>query len=580
MPTITISREDIHQLIGRDISDRALSDVMEQSKVGYHSITGDEMMLEIPSDRPDLLSAEGIARELRGLLKIETGLVRYTVGRSNVSIEIDPTVRDVRPCIVSAVVEDIVLSDLSIRQLMQLQEKLHMSYGRTRRKVSVGVHDLDKITHRLTYAGVDPDKIRFVPLGEEVPMSGTQILRETSKGREYGHIIEAFPRYPLLFDSDDNVLSLPPIINGVLTTVTESTRNLLLDVTGTETKLVKFVLNIITTSLRDRGGIIKSVLIRDGKRRERTPNLQPNTRRLRAGKANELIGTQLEARQIASLLERMRYGIKDIKADSLTVDVPSYRTDVLHEVDLIEDVAIAYGLEALQPEVPFTPTIGRSLDITRFSGTAREIMVGFGFQEVISYVMTSSTILFEKMGREPTPVVEVANPIVEEYSILRCSLLPGLLSFLGYNKHVSYPQRVFECGDVVLINDSRPTGTENQKRVAAAISDHKVSYEDIQSVLYGFLMNLNVTDWSIKPSSDPSFIDGRCATIEKGQNQMGVVGEISPDALLRFSLENPTAAFEISLDSCMNTHHTNLNSGHLHNTRRPPTLLRAKTARL
>jgi phenylalanyl-tRNA synthetase beta chain len=403
----------------------------------------------------------------------------------------------------------------------------------------------------LTYAGVEPKQIHFIPLGEEKLMDGNQILQQTPKGREYGDIIKRSSHYPLLFDSEGRVLSLPPIINSITTTVTEETQNLLLDVTGTDRRLLKCVLNIIATSLADRGGKINSAKIIDGKDIEYTPDLRPSIQRFACKNAGQLIGIKLKPQQVTALLKKMRYGVKEVKGDVLTVQIPSYRSDILHEVDLIEDVAISYGIRALKPEMPFTPTIGRNLDITRFSGIARDVMIGFGFNEILSFVMSSPALLFKKMNRPIDSLVEVANPLVAEYSVLRDQLLPGLMDFLSYNRHVSYPQKIFECGDVVSIDEASSTRTTCQRRLAGAVSDHIASYEVIQSVVFGLLNNLNVSRWSIHLAEEASFINGRCASLRLRGSQIGILGEINPEVLERFHLENPVAAFEINLQECM-----------------------------
>ena len=551
MPTITISKDDLCQLVGRKLSQQDLLDVLVLSKIVHEETLGDEMTLEICSDRPDLLSAEGIAREICGLLEIETGLKQYKVTKSDISLKVDRSVKLIRPHIVSALVEGVVLSDLMIRQLMQLQEKLHLGYGRNRRKVSVGIHDIDKVNHSLVYAGIRPEKICFTPLGETRPMNGKEILQQNAKGKEYRHIIESYPRYPLLFDSNGEVLSLPPIINGVTTTVNEHTKNLLLDVTGTDPKLVRFVLNMMAANLADRGATIKSVRVTDGGIVQYTPDLSPSISKLNVGNACDLLGLELKPKQVAALLRKMRYGIKSIRGDVLLVQVPAYRSDIMHEVDLIEDVAIGYGIAALDPEMPFTPTIGHNLDITGYSTIVRDIMIGCGFQEIVNFVLTNPTALFDRMNRQPEKIVEIANPVARDYSVLRNNLLPGLMDFLSYNKHVSYPQKVFECGDTVTVCENTPTRTLNRRKLAAAISNHVASYEDIQSVLYSLLKYLKVTGWSIAPAVDPSFIDGRCAEIFLGSSRIGVLGEINPSVLLEFGLENPVAGLEIDLQACM-----------------------------
>ena len=550
MPTITISIHDMCNLIGREITPERLSEALSLTKCGHASSAEDEMTVEVTSDRPDLLSTEGIARELRGLLGIETGLRKYQVARSNATLRIDRSVLDIRPYMSSAVAENVNLAGDAVRQIMQMQEKIHATYGRNRRKVSIGVHDFDTVTHDLIYAGVEPEKISFIPLDETRPMNGKQILELTPKGREYGHIIRDFPRYPLLYDSKGNVLSLPPIINGILTKVTDKTRNVLLDVTGTDEELVDQALVLMATTLAERGAVIKDVRVRSPKREKRTPNLSPRLWALRPKAVCEVLGIQLTSRQIASQLKKMRYGVGGGR-EVLRVFAPAYRRDLLHEVDLIEDVAIAYGYGRFEPVIPLTATIGRERTITPFGRLVRDLMVGFGFQEIFTFIMTSPQILFQKMNTPADEVVEVENPISLEYSILRNSLLPGIINFLSYNKHVAYPQKVFECGDVVVVDRKAATKTLNRRRLSGVICNHTVSYEDVQAVVYSLIRNLGVKESSIERLDHPSFVRGRAAAMSLSGHKLGVLGEIDPSVLERFGIENPIAAFEIDVEESM-----------------------------
>ncbi len=550
MPTITISIQDMYSLIGRKMTPEQLSEALSLTKCGHASMAGDEMAVEVTSDRPDLLSAEGIARELRGLLGIETGLRKYKVTRSDVTLRIDRSVLDIRPCMSSAVVENVNLAGDAVRQIMQMQEKIHATYGRNRRKVSIGVHDLDTVTHNLIYAGVEPEKISFIPLDENRPMNGKEILELTLKGREYGHIIKHFSRYPLLYDSKGNVLSLPPIINGILTRITEKTRNVVLDVTGTNEEAVDQALILMATTLAERGATIKDVRVLSPQGEKRTPDLSPQVWTLRPKTVCEILGVPLTSRQIASELKKMRYGVRS-GGEGLRVIAPAYRRDLLHEVDLVEDVAIAYGYGRFEPVIPLTATIGRERTITAFARLVRDLMVGFGFQEILTFIMTSPQILFEKMNAPAEEVVEVENPISLEYSVLRNSLLPGILNFLSYNKHVAYPQRVFECGDVVIVDRKIATRTVNRRKLSGLICDHTVSYEDVQAVVYSLMRNLGVKEWSVDRLDHPSLVRGRAAAMSLHGLKLGVLGEIDPSVLERLGLENPTAAFEIDVEELM-----------------------------
>ncbi len=517
-------------------------------KCEVDSLSGDELILEVTSDRPDLLCAEGIARELRGLLGIETGLVNYKLKTSDLKIYVDKSISKVRPYIAGALVKNLEFTDDFVKQIMQLQEKLHLTYCRNRTKVSVGIHDAKTITHELTYAGVRPEKIKFIPLDETREMNGTEILESTPKGREYGGIIKNFSVYPLLFDSDTKVLSLPPIINGIVTKVTPETTSLILDITGTDMKLVNFVNNIMVSSLIERGGQAKTATVIYDRKRINTPDLSPYRRNLNLSYANEILGLNLKTGQARSILRKMRYGVKPKSKNSLTVIIPAYRADIMHEIDLVEDLAIAYGYDKLDPTMPMSATIGSERNITKLTRKIRDLMVGLGFIEVLNYVMTGENTISSKMDATSEKIVKIANPLSLDFSVLRNWLIPDLLNFLSFNKHVPYPQNIFECGETVEINDVTPNKTITKRKLAALVCDHKISYEDIQSNLYSLLQNAGGDGWSLHRTEHSSFIKGRVASIKVSGVEAGIIGEIHPRILERFEIENPVGAFEIDLE--------------------------------
>jgi len=547
MPTLQIGYRDLCRLVRREFPLDTLEEKLFLMKCEVESVSGDDLFLEVTSDRPDLLCTEGIARELRGLIGVETGLAKYQVAKGDLRIRVDRSIKNIRSYIAGAVVRGLELTDDSVRQIMQLQEKLHLTYCRNRSKVSIGIHDADNVTHKLAYAGVEPDKIRFTPLDGDREMNGYEILESTPKGKEYGWIIKHFPRYPLLYDSEGKVLSMPPIINGVVTQVTPETSNLILDVTGTDLKLVNFVNNIIVSNLAERGGKIESARIIYGNQEIQSPDLRPSAKQLSLSFINETLGLELEARQVAHLLKKMRYGVESVSKNRLTAIIPAYRSDIMHEVDLVEDLAIAYGYDSLKPTMPMTATIGSETSITKVTRKIRDLMAGLGYIEVLNYIMTSKHQDAEKMRLPAETMAEIANPISSDFSALRSWLLPGLLSFLSSNKHVPYPQKIFECGGAVAIDDRMPTRTFTKRKVAAAICDHKVSYEDVQSSLYSLLKNAGADSWHLQKADHPSFIKGRVAEITIADERVGLLGEIHPQLIENFDIENPVAAFELDL---------------------------------
>jgi phenylalanyl-tRNA synthetase beta chain len=543
-----VGYNDLCELVGRELTIGLLEEKLFLMKCEVESSSGDELVLEVTSDRPDLLCAEGIARELRGLLGIETGLVNYKLTTSDLKIYVDRSISKVRPYIAGALVKNLEFTDEFVKQIMQLQEKLHLTYCRNRTKVSVGIHDAETVTHKLTYAGIRPEKINFIPLDETKEMNGTEILESTPKGKEYGWIIENFPVYPLLSDSNMKVISLPPIINGIVTRVTPETTSLILDITGTDLKLVNFVNNIMVSSLIERGGIAKTATVIYDNKKINTPDLSPNRSNLNLSYANEMLGLNLKSGQAQSLLRKMRYGVKQKSKNSLIVMIPAYRADIMHEIDLVEDLAIAYGYDKLDPTMPMSATIGSERNITKLTRKIRDLMVGLGFIEVLNYIMTSENTITAKMDITSEKIVKIANPLSLDFSVLRNWLVPDLLSFLSFNKHVPYPQNIFECGETVEINNMAPNKTVIKRKLGALVCDHKISYEDIKSKLYSLLQNAGADGWSLHRTDHSSFIKGRVASIKVSGVEVGIMGEIHPRILSRFEVENPVGAFEIDLE--------------------------------
>lgn len=544
MPTVTVSYRDLCWLLGKHIGQKTLKENLLMMGIDSETV-GDEFRLEVPHNRPDLLSVEGIARALKGFLGIKTGLPLYRLQKSDVFLEVDGSTKAVRPFVAGGVVEGVRFTDEGIAQMMQIQDNLHETLGRNRRKVAVGIHDMRKVRPPFRYMTVAPDEIKFVPLDMDRELTPAQILREHPKGIEYGHLLRDFPRYPLILDSEKEVLSMPPIINGQLTQVTEETRKLFIEVTGTEERAVNQVLTILMTGFAERGFRLRSVEVRYPKRRLRTPNLNPTKHKLSVAHVNELIGLDLRPRQVSAIAKRMRYGVADIRRGSLTLLAPPYRIDLMHEVDLMEDISIGYGYYKLEPTLPPIITVGKEHPLERFSDRAREVLTGLGFMETMTFTLTNPRTNFELM-RLRGEAATVSNPVSEEYTILRTWLLPCLLDVLRQNKHYKLPQRVFEIGDVVLLDPRAETGARNVRRVAAVVIGDQASFTYTKAVAEALLQELGI-DWKVEPIDHPSFLEGRVAEFLIRGKRLGLIGEIHPEVILGFELEHPVAAFELDL---------------------------------
>ncbi len=546
MPSTSISASDLEQLVGRRLEGDELRSAMFACKAEIEEIEGDEIKLEIKdSNRIDLLSAEGIARTIKGFLGIETGLPRYKCSPSGITVRVDPSVSSVRPFVVAFVAEGVELTEELIASYMALQEKIHTSYGRGRRRTAIGFYDLDLIQPPISYTVTSPDENAFVPLGEVEKMTPREILERHPKGREFAHLLEGFEKYPILKDASGNVLSMPPIINSdTLGHVTADTQNLFVEATGSEFDTLVLGINVLATALADRGATIKSVLLEypDGITRK-TPDFSVEKRDLDPLHCNKVLGLDLSASEIVDLLRKARFDAIS-QDEKIEVSIPPYRRDVMHENDLIEDVAIVYGYARIEPVDPQIPTIGRPDPLEEFSDLIRDTMVGFGYQEIMTFILTSPDVVSRSMRNRRIAYVELENPTTTSFSIFRPDLLPSILQFLGRNAHVSYPQRVFEVGDAVMLNGEN---CETRRKLCFAWADSRVNLTNIKAVVVSLLGLLDVA-YSFEPTDeDPVFIPGRGAKVVSAEGTLGWFGEIHPEILENFEIPVPVLAAEFDV---------------------------------
>ena len=216
MPVINFKYSDLCNLIGEEVPRDTLIERIPMIGADMHDTDGneDDMSVEFFPDRPDLYSVEGLARSLRAFLDIEPGMAEYDVQETEIEVNVEGSVKNVRPYILCAAVHDVDITDDLLRSLMEMQEKLHITIGRKRSKIAIGVHDLDKIAPPFRYKAVHPNEISFVPLAKTDEWDLKQILEKHEKGIDYAHLLKGKDKYPVILDSNDDVLSFPPIING------------------------------------------------------------------------------------------------------------------------------------------------------------------------------------------------------------------------------------------------------------------------------------------------------------------------------------------------------------------------------
>ncbi len=543
---VDVRLSDLLALVGRDLSHEELEESLFLIKCEIDNIANDTVTIEVNPDRVDLLSTEGIARALRGFLGIETGAPKYTVRKSGWQAIVDPSVKKVRPFLACGIVKGLQLDNDLIAEFMQLQERLTGTFGRNRKRTSIGLYVLDLITPPVHYRTEFPADIKFIPLEYYTPLTARQILRQHPKGQEFGKIIKDYPKYPVLVDAENKVLSLPPIINSNdLGRLVEDTKDVFVEVTGTHRLTTLQTLNIMITALADRGGKIEDVEVVYTRESERLPNLTLQQRDLSLKYINKIIGYDLDDSAVMKALGRMRMD-SAVHGDTVQVKIPAYRMDILHDVDIVEDVAIGYGYDRFESTTPQLMTLGRELPLTTLLRTIRDLMVGLGYQEIHNYVLTNTRVLFEKMNRPRKEVVEIANPKSMEYHVARNTLLPGILAFLGDNTAQELPHNIFEVGDVVTLDSDAETCTLSTPHLAAASVNSRVDITILKAELMTLLGNLGLSA-TLRKTSNVSFIKGRVANLFIEGTPVGIMGEIHPVVLKNYGIEAPCVAFELEI---------------------------------
>lgn len=555
MPTIDIDYNDFETLLGVQLDKNLerINDILAFAKGEAKLFNEREGTINIEikdTNRPDIWNIEGLARTLRRFLGIEEGLKEYAVGRQSADVFVDRKLENIRPYIGCCIVKNLKLTDTIIRGFMHMQDKLDQTYGRNRRRTSIGLYNLDLIKLPLQYAVAKPDEISFVPLGFTRKMTLKEMLQNHPKGLEYGHILSKHADYPILLDNDNKPLSFPPIINSDdLGKITETTKNILVEVTGTTNEAVLNMLKIVTLSLIDRRGKAYAAKIHYPHKLLDiiTPDFSPSQMNLRIDYTNKILGLRLTAKQIAQMLLKAGHGIEQADKNQIRVRIPCYRIDIMHQIDLIEDVAIAYDYNNIKPLWREMPTTGRERPEKRLIDVARELMVGLGFQEIFTYTLTNPRNLFTKMNCKKERIIEIFNPKVITLTCLRNWLLPSLIDFASNNLHVESPQKIFELGKVTNLDKKKETRTKDEHRLAAIIYDASASFTQAKSTLESFICNFGL-ELQVKPTKHSSFINGRAAKAIVEETEVGILGEINPKVLEAWKLENPIAAFELDIE--------------------------------
>ncbi|EJD01421.1 phenylalanyl-tRNA synthetase subunit beta [Fomitiporia mediterranea MF3/22] len=620
MPTVAVDKADLWGRLGKEYATQEFDDLCFDYGLELDDDTTEEvneaikkglpagrpqLKIEVAANRYDLLCIEGISRALRIYLGKDPAtpykLVYPPGGESQlVTTTIAPDTARIRPYFAGAILRNIKFTQRSYDSFIELQDKLHQNICRRRQLVSMGTHDLDTLVPPIRYEARKPHDIKFVPLNKDKEYNAEELMTVYESDKQlskYLHIIRDSPVYPILYDKNDVVLSMPPIINSEHTKITLNTRNVFIDVTATDQTKLAIVVNILSTMFSEyceEPFTIEPVKIvyPDGTTKI-TPDISATHFTAHASYINSCMGVSLSAQDISKLLGKMSLSASVSKkdADVLGVDVPCTRPDILHECDIMEDVAIAYGFNNLPKTFPSSSTVAQALPVSKISDLVRQEWAQAGWTEVLPFILCSHEENFEWLNRvdDGSHVVKIANPKTLEFQVVRTSLLPGLLKTVRENRSHPLPIKIFESSEVVFKDKSLERQAKNVRHAAAVWCNKTAGFEVVHGLLDRLMQILEVpkisaTDskathgYYLKEKQDPTFFPGRAATVyyrstpsspsikhssslskiadeikstltgSSDDKPIGVLGILHPTVLENFEIGFPCSALEINLE--------------------------------
>ena len=542
MPVVELNLNRIKKLVSGNVTKKKIIDVLPFLGLDIESQDGDEIRIEYSPNRPDYSTDFGIALGLQGLLAVKKGVQKVNIKKTGkYEINVDSSVNKIRPFVTGIVAKNGTIDDQTIKQLMNMQEDLHFGIGRKRKKSSIGLHDLDKILLPLTYTTTTRDK-SFIPLNETKEKSISDILSETDVGQNYGWVLGDSKNVPIIIDSEGNTVSFPPIINAALTTVTTKTKNILVEVTSIEKDAAEDTLSVVSSILQTAGFQISELKISGGK--NSTPKLNERTIIYDPKFTSEILGIEISPSNMVTCLKKCRLDAT-IKGKKIKCIIPRYRFDIFGPMDLVEEIALGYGIDNLEPKLSPSTTIGAKDSVTIKTNLMTKTAVGLGLLEVVNSSLTSKKILYELTKRNSSEMISVLDSKSQEHTILRDSLLSGLLENLSKNIHETYPQKLFETG--VIFTKGKPIGESINLAVVMAHKD--TNFSEIKAILQSILRTQFKIECKTKSSSESQelFVKGKYADVYVNEKKIGKIGEISNEILDNFRIRTSVVGFEINL---------------------------------
>lgn len=537
MAIVTFSRKEFEKYIRLT---KAIEEKISMFGTPLESVTEDEITIEIFPNRPDLLSLQGYIRSFLTFLGKKPGLRQYHLNKpeKDYEININKSVHDIRPFTACAIVKNLKFDDEKIKEVIDIQEKIHSTLGRNRKKIAIGIYPLEKISLPITYEARKPQDIKFIPLESEKEMTGQEILEKHPTGREYSNLLQGKKKYPIFIDSKNKILSMPPIVNSHETgKITQDARDIFIECSGYNIDILKKTLNILVTMFADMKGEVFQMKINYNKKSpEITPNLEPEKMKINLDNINKILGLSLKEQELKVLVEKMGHDYKNSN-----VLVPAWRTDILHEVDIAEDIAIAYGYDKFVPEIPKISTIANESKKEQLKRKISNVLIGLNMLETSSYHLITKQDL-KKTNQTSKIEVEKSKT---DYTHLRSNLFISILKILGENVNAEYPQRIFEIGKVFKENDKKETTIQEQEYLI--IANTPSNFTEIKQILDYLAKALDIK-FQTEETTKQGFINGRTARIILNKKEIGAMGEINPTILKNWHIKMPLTILEINLE--------------------------------
>ena len=542
MPVIELNLNRVKKIISGNVTKKRIVDTLPFLGLDIESQDGDKIRIEYSPNRPDYSTDFGIALGLEGLLGIKKGIQKTNIKKQGkFEIKVDPSVSKIRPFVTGVIARNGTIDDETIKQLMNMQEDLHFGIGRKRKKSSIGLHDLDRMSFPLNYT-TSTRGHSFVPLNSESKHTIDQILSETEVGKNYGWILGDSKNVPIIVDSEGTTISFPPIINASVTAVTTKTKNVLVEVTSLDKDAAEDMLSVVVAILQMAGFEIIQLTISGGK--NSTPRLNSRKIQYDTRLTEQILGLNISTSAMASSLKKCRLDAIQ-KGTKIQCTIPRYRFDVFGPMDIVEEIALGYGIDNLTPKLSPSQKLGEKSLMTKKLEIVSKITVGFGFTEALNSSLTSKKILFDFLNRDSSQMISVIDSKSQEHTILRDTILPGLIENLSKNIHESYPQKLFEVGTVF----SKAKPIHEAINLAGVIAYKESNYSEMKSILQSILKTGFKIDSKTKTPKDDvtTFANGRHSDIFVGEKSVGTIGEINSDVLDNFKIRTSVVGFEIKL---------------------------------